>query len=78
MKFKSIQEKAEILEKILNKLAVDKQDKLLLDFMEDVNNEPTKTNSGFTKRMTGMLNSIKDALPTFEDDSQHGKNKSNS
>ena len=45
--------------------------------MEDVNNKPAKTNSGFTKRMTGMLNSIKDALPTFEDDSQHGKSKNN-
>ena len=76
-----IDQRANNLEKILNFLLDDGHFSILMDFLDgegdisENNKNVNKLNSGFTKKMTGMFNSIKDALPSFEDDPQHGNIK---
>ena len=74
-----IDQRANNLEKLLNVLLDDGHLSILMDFLDgegENNKNVNKLNSGFTKKMTGMFNSIKDALPSFEDDPQHGNIKS--
>ena len=65
---------AESLQKSLNHLSETRQIDELRDFLcytphQQIIKQPkSKTNKGLANKMTGMLNTIKDVFPTFEDE----------
>ena len=71
----STDQKIQHLEALLNMIIDNGQENILMEFLECFDNDDDlvlpeidekrtqKMNLGFTKRMTGMFNSIKDALP---------------
>ena len=70
---------AETIEKSLQHLSDAGKVDVLREFLlssqntEALIHPKSKTKRGLAKKMTGMINSIKDAFPTFEDEQEDGE-----